>query len=145
MKALITECASFADTTLKSLTHNLKRLFHKVTSPLPRRLPSTTEEFERLRDTLSKYYGLDKDDPNVWITVSGQITSTPATSVRKSYKDIANAAKRLNINLIAHTYKTVAIATLNAKLEEKMKQTVEAMKSEPKEEPDVQVGSPDLQ
>lgn len=91
--------------------------WYRLTAYVPRRLPTSHQELDNFRTIAQEYYGLECTSDQ-WITVCGQITSTPASSLRKSYGSIINAAKRLNINRVAHEQKLVAADRLKAKLEE---------------------------
>lgn len=65
-------------------------------------MPRSQEEFDALFTTLMRYFGVpDQDDARMMI--SGQITGRPATTASIRYDHLANAAKRLQLNLVAHT------------------------------------------
>lgn len=126
MREFITGCVQTAQAIIK------KRLFiafHASTQWYPRLLPRTELEFERLQQVLVQCYGLD-DHPDTWQMVAGQITSTPASSVRKSYRVMANAAKRLKINLIAHNQKIFANDQRMTMLKEKTLKVADEFKKE---------------
>ncbi len=132
IKSVCVDAVGGFHVSMTSLFHYLFKGYYQLTAAFPRRMPSTPEEFEKTKSILINYFGLD-DRPDIWLTVCGQLTGTKATSIRKPYKDLANAAKRLNINLVAHNKKLVAISELNAKLELVAKQMAdeEALKNEP--------------
>lgn len=117
----ISECVTTARNTI---TTRVLKVYHMVTAYLPRKMPTTYKEFDDLKHILTQYYGL-KDEPAVWATVAGQVTSTKPTSLRKPYIFIANAARRLEVNRIAQEHKEFAFRQLQSKLkalEEKAKQ-----------------------
>lgn len=95
----------------------LDKVFIRLTAKLPRRMPITMDEFESLKLDLIQGFGL-KDEPNVWITVAGQIISQRATQVKITYRDLVNVARRLDINKIAHDQRALALEKLQAKLKE---------------------------
>lgn len=117
VKRLITACVTTAQNMPQALVTQCLGTYFRLTGSLPRKLPTTTEEYLKLRERLVLYFGLDDGDPAVWATVSGQITSTPATSMYKSYRAMANAGLRLKVNLVAHNEKVIAVNAIRAKLE----------------------------
>jgi len=104
------------------------KLYYLLTAYIPRKLPTTPLEYAQLKDILVDYYGVP-NDAAAWITVAGQITSTQANKLRKSYGAIANAAKRLEINKLASEQKAVEMARFQDKLEKELKAYVEAEKA----------------
>ena len=76
---------------------SIEWLWYQLTAYLPRLLPTTPEQYERLKHVLIHAYGVP-DEPPVWILVSGQISSVPAQKIRLAWGLIANAAKRMQIN-----------------------------------------------
>jgi hypothetical protein len=114
------------------LCYHLPRAYYHLISWYPRRMPQTKEEFEALKIRLAFYFDVP-NTPDSWITIGGQITSTQANSIRKSDRLLANAAKRLNINLIAHQEKQRCYQELQDKLEQKVKEHVQEGTPDPEE------------
>lgn len=130
MKDLVIGFVHTAQVILQRLTlEPLTKLYWFASQALPRKLPETKEELDQLKSILTQFFGLE-DEPAVWATVCGQITSTEATSVRKSYRSMVNAAKRLRINLIANNEKVIAYAALKRRLEETTLKVVNELKKE---------------
>lgn len=107
----------YVDSAVSRVKFKLLQAYFFLTSSYPRLLPRNETEFDNLKRVLHKYYSLE-DDPTTWITVSGQITGVPPTSVRKSYGSLANAARRLRINQVAHQKKLVEIEKIELRLKE---------------------------
>ena len=99
----------------------IKQIYYQLTAYIPRPIPTTVEEYEEMKEIFMRYYGLENSAP-IWATVAGQICSTPATNLRKSYGSIVNAAKRLAINKLANDQKMLAIEGLQNMLKAKMEQ-----------------------
>lgn len=139
------ECAATVQPTELNLREKIWWLLHHLTKYLPRKLPETSQEFENLKAKLVKYYGLE-DSADNWATVAGQITSAPPTSMRKSYGDLANAARRKKVNLIAQNQKILAYAVLEGKLEKAAMELVqyEKLKSQAQANQQVQGGAHNL-
>jgi hypothetical protein len=116
-------------TVAKDIRKSLAKAYYHVTAYVPRRLPTNQWEFVEFKRRLIQYYGLE-DRHDVWLTVCGHVTATPATKLRKSYGSIANAAKRLQVNKTAHDQKTVAIQALQVILEETSRRISEMPDSE---------------
>jgi len=93
----------------------LLKTYFKLTAYLPRKLPTTPEEYARFKHMLLKYYDV-ADEPKTWATVAGQVTSTPHYSIRKSFGVIANTVKRLEINALAQQDRVLAFEAINARL-----------------------------
>lgn len=70
------------------------------------------------------------DQPSTTMVLAGQITSTEAHKVRKSYAHIANCIKRLEINAIAAEFRQLAIQENNKRLEDAAQRVADAMKAE---------------
>lgn len=105
------------------------KLYYFLTGYLPRRLPSTKDELDALRCTLQLYYGLG-DSLDEWICVLGHLQATPARSLRNSYINLVNPAKRLRVNKLAQDEKMLAIGANQKILEEKLKAKLEQVASE---------------
>lgn len=69
-----------------------------------------------MKKVLVEVYGVPNESPEM-IMVMGQIVSLPASKIRKSWGELANAAKRLAINNIAMGYKNQEMQALNNKLQ----------------------------
>lgn len=109
-----------------------KALWYKVTAKYPRPLPRSDEEFKQMKEILIQAYGLE-DHPSVWYTVASQLVSGPPTSLRRSYENIANAAKKLNIAALAQEQRTIAMQELDDRLMKKTEETIGAFKKEEEE------------
>lgn len=109
--------------------NGLVRAYYILTAYLPRRLPETNAQYERFLDVLKHAYDV-RDEPMAWATVGGQIKSTEARRIRKPWGHIANAAKRLHINAVAHNLQIMAQNQLDAKLKEAAEREVERLKLE---------------
>lgn len=107
----------------------LARSYYHLTAHLPRKLPRTPQEFKALRQIMIQAYGCN-DQPSTTMVMAGQVTSTEAHKVRKSYAHIANCIKRLEINAVAAEFRQLAIQENNARLESATKKAVEAFQSE---------------
>lgn len=117
---LVTGFAIIAQKTRRGF----RQAFYTVTKYYPRPLPRTETEYLAMCHILMQFFGLE-DDPSVWTTVSGQITSVPAVKMRKSYGSISNAAKRLRVNYIAHQHKLVAMKALEDRINQAALKMVE--------------------
>ena len=93
----------------------LKKIYYHLTAYIPRRLPSSEAEFMKLKDILINYYDV-LDEPQTYHMLAGQITSVPATKIRKPYGELANAIKRLKINSLAQCYRIYAQKEMEAKM-----------------------------
>lgn len=125
------------------------KFIYKLTGYFPRKLPKTNEEFEALQTILKTYYGVD-DREDTWLTLCGQIHSTPATKIRRSYKGLANACNRLDVNKTARDIKELYIKRLEIKLREATQKLVDDEAKETKErtsesDPTLSIGTLDLQ
>lgn len=107
----------------------IKRLYYHLTAYVPRRLPATPEEFEHFKAVLIHCFGLS-DEPVTWVTVSGQITSTPGDRLRKPWGTIANNVRRLRINNLAMGHKHAALEQLNQQLQVAVKAESERIQAE---------------
>ena len=115
LTAMWSDCVKLVGDTKRFF---IKAYYH-LTAYVPRKLPKDHLQLNEMREVLELYFGLPNRH-DVWLTVYGQITSTPSTSLRKSYGSIANAAKRLQVNKVAHEQKLIAIEALKVMLEEKV-------------------------
>ncbi len=122
--------------------NKLVKLYYQLTAYVPRSLPKNAEEFEKFRNVIINAYGV-ADDSKSWATICGHIASVPSYTLRKSYGKLANSAKRLIVNEIAHTFKAQAMNALKKQLEdafEKYKlENPEQFKETSKEEPTAQI------
>jgi hypothetical protein len=107
----------------------LTRTYYKITAHLPRKLPRTPLEFSNLRKIMIDAY-LCNDQPSTTMVLAGQVTSTEAHKIRKSYAHIANCIKRLEINAIAAEFRGQAIAENNQRLADAAQRVSDAMKAE---------------
>lgn len=133
MKAI--ECVRYVDQKL-----SISKTYYLLTAHIPRKLPTNEVEFEALKKLFIKVYSLEDALP-VWITVAGQITSTPAHKIRKSHASIVNAAKRLRINAIAHNQKMLAMTELENRLRIASEKLVDELKNSNPTDPDLPAGS----
>lgn len=109
--------------TIKKLSRLIKRFFIELR---PITLPRTEAEFLKLKQTLIDLYDLE-DSPEIWHTVCGAITSTPAWRLKKPILDIVNPAKRLKVNKVAHDQKMLAYEQVELKLKEKLAEEVKKL------------------
>lgn len=132
-----TECAPLADITeppttlplMVSISKWFKKLYYVLTIHMPRPLPRTLQEFMDLKSVLVDCYGLE-DRPDVWFTVAGQISSTEATKVKKSYACYRNVGLRLETNRLVRDAK-IYFNNLN---EERIKELTENIIASPQPE-----------
>jgi hypothetical protein len=127
----------------------LIKTYYKLTGKIPRRLPQTPEEFDRIKKILIETYNLE-DSPQVWYTVASHMASTHPAEIKRSYEALANIAKRMKINGILQDQKLLAEKALKDKMEELAKKAAEeAQKLEAPQEvsnnEDVQAGTHDPQ
>ncbi len=111
---------------LISVARIFGKLYYWLTAYVPRRLPTTEAQYDRFKNVLVDCYGVP-NEPQVWALVSGQIASTPAHKLRKSWGHIANAAKRLGINGLAQRHGAIARAVLTEKVEAAAKKQKDIM------------------
>lgn len=133
---LQTECAQLAGGPMNFWY----KVFYMATTHIPRPLPSTPEEYNKLKNILRDYYGLDDTD-DVWACVGGQITATPATKVWKSYSSIVNPVKRLKINKVAHEDRLAAYQRIQEKQMSDLKTAVDKVVEATDESRDLPKGS----
>lgn len=125
MNRIITACVM----AVQTIVTRAVGLYYSFTIHLPRRLPRTHEEYNALKGTLHRYYGLE-DDPQIWSIVANQVQSPKATSIRIPYASIVNATKRFYMNAVAQDHKMIAYKEINARLERITKQAAEDFKRE---------------
>ncbi len=94
----------------------LVRFYYLFTAHFPRLLPRTQSEIYHLKFILRQVFGI-VDKPASWMTMVGQITSTPATKVRRPLSDFVHAIRRLDINAVAQDEKLRSLEILKAQLE----------------------------
>lgn len=135
MSQLVTACAAIAQRYLQPVF----KLYWMLTGWIPRRLPESLEEYDQMKAVLLNYFGLE-DRSDVWATIAGQICGTPVTKMHRSYRSLAIAGKRLQINAVAHSEKIARYAEIQAKINEKSLKVVDEPNAT-----DVQSGTPDLQ
>lgn len=105
------------------------KLFYHLTCYVPRRLPTTEDEYSRFKTVLVDAYGVP-NEPNIWTMVAGQVTSTDPHRLRKPWGKIANACKRLAINELAMKHKYAALQELQARLEGAIKRESDRIQAE---------------
>ncbi|HRH25105.1 MAG TPA: hypothetical protein PLQ20_02080 [Candidatus Paceibacterota bacterium] len=113
----------------------LKKMFYTLTAHYPRVLPSTEDEYKKMKHILNAYFEVP-DDAKYWATIAGQITGTTPTKMRRTYKSLSNVAKRMDVNKLAQDHKLIAYEQLEAKLkahieEEQKKEQAKGVESEP--------------
>ncbi len=114
---------------------SLKKLWYKLTAYIPRRLPLTEKEYDDFVYIVTNYYGLVLDS-TVLLTVIGQMTARPASSLRFSYGSVVNAGKRMHINKALQAKKVIEIAKLQAILDKEVERLSKELEAaEPKSEP----------
>ena len=105
----------------------MAKLYYQLTKFIPRPLPQTREEFERLKHVLETHLGLDPD-PIYWYTVCSQVTrqvQDKPPSTYKPYSHYTKAAIKLKINGLAQDQKILAGEKIKANLESKIKDETE--------------------
>lgn len=100
----VTAAVSKPQDKMSHLSDAFFKVYYHLTAYVPRKLPRDYDQFMKLKSIMVKYYGLE-DRPDVWFTVSGQISSTDAHKSRKPYGYMVNAAKRLETNRVAREAK----------------------------------------
>lgn len=108
-----------------------------MTVRLPRKLPKSKEDFEKVKQVFIKYYDLE-DDAKTWVTIINHMNSTHGTKTRKAYIDLINPAKRLKTNQILQNILQEYILELQTDLAIKM----EALAKEQKPTVEVLNGNP---
>lgn len=103
---------------------NIQKVWYQLTARMPRHLPQTFDQWAKLKAILHIHYGVP-DEPLSWAAIAGQITSLEATCMRKSYQSLANAAKRLKVNQVAHDLKMIAYQENEANLKAKLQKAME--------------------
>lgn len=116
LKHISTGCVKDAG-NLQKVRRLMKGFGLRLTASYPRLMPRTDQEFSELRSNLVNHFGLE-DRPDVWLTVCGQIAGQPITTRRISYKRLATAGSRLDINALVKKQKDIEIGKLHARLEE---------------------------
>jgi len=109
--------------------NSISRFYYKLTAYFPRKLPANSAELQRFCDILHEAYGLP-DTHSTWITVSGQITSTPPHKLRRPWGEIANCALRLSINSLAQDFRNGHAQAFDAERLAKMEAAVKKMQAE---------------
>jgi len=112
------------------------RTYYQITASLPRNLPTTDQEFEKMRKVLIENYGLT-NDPAIWATICGHIGGTPKVELKRSYGYLAKAGKRVGVNALAYKQGQLAVNELQDKLKEKVLKIVE-------DDGNLSKGTPDL-
>lgn len=107
----------------------ISKWYYLLTKYIPRKLPTTDEEFKQLKALFTSVYGLE-DHPKVWYTVASQLTAGPPTSLYRSYGKMINAALKLNVMALAQLEKHYANEDLILKLKEKTEEVALALKEE---------------
>lgn len=130
-----TECVETAEvispwTDFTKLTGLICKVYYKLTVHFPRPLPRNEKELVALKKVMVEYFGIE-DSPTAWYVIAGQISATPATKMHKSYAHYVNAARRLNVNTLAHRLKEFIIK----EHEEKLKSLTEKVVASPSPEP----------
>jgi len=119
----------------------LLKAYYKITGKIPRHLPQTKEEFEKIKSILISTYDLE-DTPQVWYTVASHMTALHPQKIKQSYEAMANVAKRMKINGVLQDQKILAEQELRAKMEELAKKAAEEAKHE---SVDLPTGTPEAE
>lgn len=101
------------------------KAYYKATGFVPRTFPQTPESYKKFKAILKDAYGVP-DEPRAWMTVAGHVCSTPAAQMKRPWAEIANAAKRMNVNEIAQMDKNEYLTAFRNELAEAMKAEAEA-------------------
>ena len=113
----------------------IKQLYYKATAHVPRPMPTTKEELNKLKDIFRQAFGLE-DNPQVWYTVFANIASKKATSTKISYGSLVNIAKRLDINKFLQDQKQLEYDAHMSTLEKKAKDALDEAKEQYVADPD---------
>lgn len=98
----------------------IARLYWRFTAHIPRHLPRTEAEYFYFKYVMT--YAFDVfDEPSSWAQMSGAIGATRGDRIRTSWGRIANIAKRVRINSLAHSYKQKSIGEMQARLDAGLK------------------------
>lgn len=122
----------------------LKKLFYRLTAYVPRKLPTTELEYAQFKDVLIGYYDVP-DNPKSWMTVAGHICSTTPERLRKPWGNIANCAKRLDVNLLAMNHKMKATDDLNEQLKQKFEEESRRIEQEELDKPELELNEKPFQ
>lgn len=93
----------------------LEKTWYRATAWVPRRLPENDEAFYELIWVMTNVFDIPAE-PDVRITIVGQVTSTQPNKMYRSYLSIANAAKRMNVNRVARKYNEIQMDILKERL-----------------------------
>lgn len=93
------------------------KIWFKLTASFPRRLPTTPAQYDQLKNILLHVFRVP-DHASTWLTVAGQIASTPGTKMRKPLSQIVNAVQRLKVNQIAAAHRSEANKVFEKDLED---------------------------
>lgn len=85
---------------MKQYKEFILQIYYTLTAHIPRQLPRSMDEFEKLKMVLNNYFDVP-DAYECWATVAGHVMSVPSNKMRKSYADLSAPAKRLEVNKIA--------------------------------------------
>lgn len=102
----------------------MRSLWYWLTAFYPRKMPSDARAYQDFKRILINHFGVP-NEPQVWITVSGQITSAHPQTVRLAWGKIANAAKRLSIHKVTKDLTLNSRKELQAKLEAAARKQIE--------------------
>lgn len=105
--------------------NQLKKLWYLTTAYFPRRLPTHPTQYDKMKTIFVDVYKV-RDWPGAWETFAAQVYSTPATSMRKSWGNIANACKRVDVNGLARQYKDYAAFALDQYLKDTAEKVAKA-------------------
>ncbi len=120
------------------IARRLGRLWYHLTAYVPRLLPATQDEYERVKAVLVHAYDVP-DEPQIWVLVAGQIVSHDPYKRRKAWGHIANAAKKLRVMNLAMGHKHAALEELNAKLKDAIERESARLNQEAADESKSQV------
>lgn len=115
------------------------KAYHRLTKYIPKPIPETADDFNRLKEILLLYFGVE-DSSVGWITVASEVQNTRTKFLRKPYYLYANAMRKIEINGMAENQKRLEGAKLTARLKEISEKIAKDGTNESMPE-----GSPDLE
>lgn len=120
------------------------KAWYLATASYPRVMPKTDSQWYEMKEALVSAFGL-KDEPKTWYTIASHLQGHERTSMRMSYRKLANVANRLIINDLCQDQKKIASKVINDKLEGEMAKLIADQQKVVNEEPKMSKGASDLQ
>lgn len=105
----------------------IKQIYYKATAHIPRPMPTTQAELNKLKEIFSQAFGVE-DNPQVWYTVFSNIAAKKPTSTKISYGSLVSIARRLDINKFLQEQKQLEYDTHMSTLEKKAEERLNEVK-----------------